>query len=176
MRHEEDDFQLEAPPIGLMDLGTASRSFDVSRQAFHAWSVRPVRVQGTRRLYDLASILENRLQHAGEADRCPDDADRDRLQARVDLLTEQNEAQRIRNEQLRRQYARYDHAEVALRTCMDRAAEIIQTIPAAIFDAAPAAEPARQIVEASVDDAARALRSAILKSTDADTGTTEVYE
>ena len=175
MRHEQEDFRLEAPRAGLMTLAVAAQSFNITRQCFHRWDVRPVRVQGTRRLYDLASVIQNRLEHAAEADQTPEDLDQGRLQARIDLLIEQIEGQRIQNDRARTQYARRDHAEAALSASMDAAASIIEKIAPAIFEAIPKAEPARQVVEASVDDAASALRGAVLKLSDSDTGTAESY-
>ena len=174
IKPQQEEFQLEAEQIGLMTLATAAKSFDVTRQAFHRWGVKPVRAQGTTKLYDLASVLSNRLQHA-EADRTPDDAERDRLQSRADLLIEQIEGQRIRNRQARTQYARHEHAEAALRASVDAAGEIIGTIPAAILESIPKASPARKVIVASVDEAVAALQAAGLETPDLDTGTTPGY-
>ena len=169
------DFELQADPVGLMDLATAAKSFGVTRQAFHRWNVRPVRVQGTRRLYDFAAVLENRLQHADDADRSPDDTERDRLQARFDLLTEQLEAQRIRNQKARTQYATHEHAEAALRASVDAAGAIIQTIPTGILESIPKASPARQVIVAAADEAVAALHAAAMETPDLETGTATGY-
>ena len=172
---EPESFNLTAPPSHLMDLDTAARSFGVTRQAFHRWNVRPVRIEGTRRLFDFASVIENRLQAAGDADRTPDDAERDRLQARVDLLTEQLEAQRIRNRKARTQYARHEHAAAALQATVAAAAKVIETIPPAILKANAKTHQAGPVIAAGVDEAVAALRGAVIESGEPEAGSTEVY-
>jgi len=139
-------FQLSAPSSHLMDLETAARSFGVTRQAFHRWNVTPVRAEGTRRLFDLAGVLDNRLQAAREAD-TPADSEVDRLQARIDLLKEQIERERIRNEDTAAEYVPAGAAESALRALMAGITEIVSAIPDDLDAQFPKVRPARELID-----------------------------
>lgn len=170
-----ETFTLTAPPSHLMDLETTACSFHVSRQSFHRWNVQPVRVEGTKRFYDFASVIENRLKAAADGDRTPDDAELDRLQARSDLLVEQLEAQRIKNRRARTQYAKHEDVAAALQATVEAAAQVLETIPSKILDANAKTHQASPVIAAGVEEAVAALRAAVIESGESGTGSTEVY-
>lgn len=174
MTDQAPQFELTAPPAGLLTLDQAARSFGVTRQAFHRWNVQPVRVQGTRRLYDLAAVLQNRIEHAAEADRTPEDAEIDRYQARIDLLTEQLEHQRLKNQAQRQRYAHNAVGEWVLSHLMDQAARILEGIPAAVLEASPKATDAETLLTDEAGKAGEILRRAEIEH-EPDTGNGERY-
>lgn len=163
INHEQEQFQLEPAPVGLMTLATAAKSFGVTRQAFHRWNVQPVRVDGTRRLFDMASVLRNRLDHAEQADRTVEDAELDRYQARIDLLTEQIEHQRLRNQAQRQRYAHHDVGEWAVRCSLDTAARIIEDIPSRVLSVTDKIAGAEPLLREETRKAAGMLRAAEIK-------------
>lgn len=169
----QEQFQLEPTPVGLMTLATAAKSFGVSRQAFHRWCVKPVRVQGTRRYYDLAAVIENRLEHAESADRTPEHAEIERYQARLDLLTEQLENQRLKNQAQRQRYAPGIVGEWVVANAMQTAARIIQRIPAAVLEVSDKIVSAESLLIEEAKKAGDVLRSAEIERA-ADIGKLEI--
>ena len=162
-KEKPESFQLSAPPSHLMDLETAARSFGVTRQAFHRWNITPVRAEGTRRLFDFAGVLDNRLQAAQDAD-TPADSEIDRLQARIDLLREQIEHQRIRNEAQAAEYVPAAAAESALRAVMAGIGEIVSKIPDDLAGEFPKVQPAKELIERETRRCIKTLHAAELET------------
>ena len=155
--------QLSAPPGHLMDLQTVAQSFGVSRQALHRWDVTPVRVEGTRTLFDFAAVLDNRLQAARNSD-TPADSEIDRLEARIALLREQIEHQRIRNQDTRAEYVPHLAAESAMRAIMAGIAEIVSRIPDDLDTEFPKVRAARELIDRQTQRSIEALRAAELET------------
>lgn len=174
MTEETPQFELTPPPAGLLTLDQAARTVGVSRQAFHRWQVRPVRTQGTEKLFDLACILENRLAAATESDRSPEDAEIDRLRARCDLLTEQLEHQRLKNQAQRQRYAPGPVGEWVLRHSMDQAARCLEGIPAAVLEVTDKTDGAESLLIEETRKAGAVLRAAAIEPA-SDSGSPEVY-
>jgi len=162
-KEKPESFQLSAPPSHLMDLETAARSFGVTRQAFHRWNVAPVRAEGTRRLFDFAAVLDNRLHAAQDAD-TPADSEIDRLQARIDLLREQIEHQRIRNESQAAEYVPAGAAESALQAIMAGMSEVVGMIPDDLASEFPKVQPARELIDREIRRCIEALHAAKLET------------
>ena len=160
---EPESFTLTAPSCYLMDTDTCARSFHVSRQAFHKWSIQPVRIEGTRRLFDFAAVLRNRLEAAQEAD-TPADSEIDKLQARIDLAREQIERERIRNADAAAEYVPAGAAESALRALMAGVSEILTTIPNELNKEFPKIRPARELIERETRRCIQALYAAELET------------
>ena len=162
MNQQSSEFALTAPPSHLFDLETMAESMGLTRQGFHAWHVQPVRIEGRRRLFDFASVLENRLQ-AAQDDDTPADAEIERLQARCDLLREQIEAQRLRNAEDEREYIPAGGAAAALAALMAGLADVIRKLPGDVRDELPKIEPAEDLIRGQIERAADALRSACIE-------------
>jgi len=160
--NQESGFELQPPNTsGLLSLELAAKSCGVSRQAFHAWSVEPARVDGSRKLFDLASIIRNRLE-AERAARTPADQESERLAARLALLRERIERERIATAEALARYCDRPEAETALAAVLDAAASILEGLPARLAHDFPEIEPARALVDREIVKAAAALRSATL--------------
>ena len=165
MDEDSTPFELTAPACHLMDLETAARSFGVTRQAFHRWNVTPVRIEGTRRLFDFASVIENRLQAAQDA-ATPADAEIDRLQARIDLLREQIEAQRLRNAEAEAEYIPAGGAAAALGALMTGVAGVLRHIPGDLLTEFPNLEPAGDNIGREIGRAIERIRAAAIETGD----------
>lgn len=84
----------------LMNKKTMAQSCRVSATAFDKWGVTPVERKGREAFYDVASVIDNRVNNAisqltndkGEID------DDELLRVRIRLLTAQAEAQELKNE------------------------------------------------------------------------------
>lgn len=163
METKNEDFRLEAPAPHLMTLSEMARSFGVSRQSFHAWGIQPVRKAGSRSLYNFASVLQNRLAAAQETE-TPDESEIDKLQARIDLLREQIERQKIFNEDAAAEYVPTGEAESALRALMTGVADVLSKIPADLCNEFPKVRPARALIEQETRRCTRALHEARLES------------
>jgi len=162
-KEKPESFQLSAPPSHLMDLETAARSFGVTRQAFHRWNVAPVRAEGTRRLFNFAAVIDNRLQAAQEAN-TPADAEIDRLEARIALLREQIEHQRIRNQDTASEFVPAGAAESAMRAILSGIAEIVSRIPDDLDTEFPKVRAARELIDRQTQRSIEALRAAELET------------
>jgi hypothetical protein len=155
---EKSDFQLQAPNSDhLLTLQVAAASCDVSRQAFHGWRVRPARVEGTRKLYALRDILDNRLS-AARAARSPADADRERLEARIALARAQIERERVLADQAAAQYAPRAEALSVIAAAFERARSIITDLPAALLDEHPKISGADDLIQREISKALQPLQ------------------
>ena len=163
MERNHEDFRLESPAAHLMTLSEMARSFNVSRQGFHAWGIQPVRKAGSRSLYNFANVLQNRLAAAQEAD-TPADSEVDRLQARIDLLREQIERQKIFNEDAAAEYVPTGAAEDALGALMTGVADVLNRIPDDLCNEFPKVRPARALLDQETRRCIRALHEAKLES------------
>ncbi|EEC7754759.1 terminase small subunit [Escherichia coli] len=84
----------------LMNKKNMAKSCRVSATAFDKWGVTPVERKGREAFYDVASVIENRVNNAisqlindkGEID------DDELLRVRIRLLTAQAEAQELKND------------------------------------------------------------------------------
>ncbi|HAW2567757.1 TPA: terminase small subunit, partial [Escherichia coli] len=84
----------------LMNKKNMAKSCRVSATAFDKWGVIPVERKGRETFYDVASVIDNRVNNAisqitndkGEID------DDELLRVRIRLLTAQAEAQELKNE------------------------------------------------------------------------------
>ncbi|HAV9176420.1 TPA: terminase [Escherichia coli] len=89
--------------LHLMNKKNMAKSCRVSATAFDKWGVIPVERKGREAFYDVASVIDNRVNNAisqitnetGEID------DDELLRVRIRLLTAQAEAQELKNERER---------------------------------------------------------------------------
>jgi len=179
MRKAEQEPGFELKPSNnrpLMTLEEAAQACGVSRQGFHSWQVRPVRVEGKNKFFDLASIVRNRVQ-AQQSARTPDDAECDRLSARLRLLRERIERERIQADQARERYCTRLEAEAVLAAFRDCAERILRQLPDRIHSEFPETAKANDLINTEVTKAANGLQSIELgasprgSTTPPDTGT-----
>ena len=158
---QNSDFQLQAPNHEhLLTVQQAAASCGVSRQALHGWRVQPARVEGTRKLYTLASILDNRLS-AARAARSPADADRERIEARISLLTAQIERERVLADQAAAQYAHRAEALEVIEAAFERARSVITNLPDALLSEHPKIRGAGDLIRREISKALQPLQDSM---------------
>ena len=84
----------------LMNKKNMAKSCRVSATAFDKWGVTPVERKGREAFYDVASVIDNRVNNAiSQLTNDKGDIDDDELlRVRIRLLTAQAEAQELKNE------------------------------------------------------------------------------
>ena len=151
-----DEAQNNSPPT--RSLQVMAESAGVSRQSFHRWQVQPEALDGKQKRFTLAAVLENRLQ-AAQRSSTPAEAELERLDARADLLSEQIEAQRIRNAEAEAEALPAPAVAAVVAAVLDQTAQIIEHLPNDMLDENPRLAQARGDIEVQVGKAASILRA-----------------
>ncbi|HBA7032106.1 TPA: terminase, partial [Escherichia coli] len=115
----------------LMNKKTMAQSCRVSATAFDKWGVTPVERKGREAFYDVASVIDNRVNNAisqltndkGEID------DDELLRVRIRLLTAQAEAQELKNERDRGDVIDTEFCMYALSKLASQISSIMDSLP-----------------------------------------------
>ncbi|WP_105450796.1 terminase small subunit [Escherichia coli] len=140
----------------LMNKKTMAQSCRVSATAFDKWGVTPVERKGREAFYDVASVIDNRVNNAisqltndkGEID------DDELLRVRIRLLTAQAEAQELKNERDRGDVIDTEFCMYALSKLASQISSIMDSLPLTMQRNFPQVPPAmlhglkREVVKA----------------------------
>ena len=140
----------------LMNKKTMAQSCRVSATAFDKWGVTPVERKGREAFYDVASVIDNRVNNAisqltndkGEID------DDELLRVRIRLLTAQAEAQELKNERERGDVIDTEFCMYALSKLASQISSIMDSLPLTMQRNFPQMPPAmlhglkREVVKA----------------------------
>ncbi|EMY8366129.1 terminase small subunit [Shigella flexneri] len=140
----------------LMNKKTMAQSCRVSATAFDKWGVTPVERKGREAFYDVASVIDNRVNNAisqltndkGEID------DGELLRVRIRLLTAQAEAQELKNERDRGDVIDTEFCMYALSKLASQISSIMDSLPLTMQRNFPQMPPAmlhglkREVVKA----------------------------
>ncbi|MWL46566.1 terminase [Escherichia coli] len=140
----------------LMNKKTMAQSCRVSATAFDKWGVTPVERKGREAFYDVASVIDNRVNNAisqltndkGEID------DGELLRVRIRLLTAQAEAQELKNERDRGDVIDTEFCMYALSKMASQISSIMDSLPLTMQRNFPQMPPAmlhglkREVVKA----------------------------
>ncbi|EFM6525189.1 terminase [Escherichia coli] len=140
----------------LMNKKTMAKSCRVSATAFDKWGVIPVERKGREAFYDVASVIDNRVNNAisqitnetGEID------DDELLRVRIRLLTAQAEAQELKNERERGDVIDTEFCMYALSKLASQISSIMDSLPLTMQRSFPQITPAmldglkREVVKA----------------------------
>lgn len=115
----------------LMNKKNMAKSCRVSATAFDKWGVTPVERKGREAFYDVASVIENRVNNAisqlindkGEID------DDELLRVRIRLLTAQAEAQELKNDRDRGDVIDTEFCLYALSKLASQISSIMDILP-----------------------------------------------
>ena len=115
----------------LMNKKNMAQSCRVSATAFDKWGVTPVERKGREAFYDVASVIDNRVNNAishltndkGEID------DDELLRVRIRLLTAQAEAQELKNERDRGDVIDTEFCMYALSKLASQISSIMDSLP-----------------------------------------------
>ena len=115
----------------LMNKKTMAQSCRVSATAFDKWGVTPVERKGREAFYDVASVIDNRVNNAinqltndkGEID------DDELLRVRIRLLTAQAEAQELKNERERGEVIDTKFCIYAISKLASQISSIMDSLP-----------------------------------------------
>ncbi|HAI2959765.1 TPA: terminase small subunit [Escherichia coli] len=128
----------------LMNKKTMAQSCRVSATAFDKWGVTPVERKGREAFYDVASVIDNRVNNAisqltndkGEID------DDELLRVRIRLLTAQAEAQELKNERDRGDVIDTEFCMYALSKLASQISSIMDSLPLTMQRSFPQITPA----------------------------------
>ena len=128
----------------LMNKKTMAQSCRVSATAFDKWGVTPVERKGREAFYDVASVIDNRVNNAisqltndkGEID------DDELLRVRIRLLTAQAEAQELKNERDRGDVIDTEFCMYALSKLASQISSIMDSLPLTMQRSFPQMTPA----------------------------------
>lgn len=128
----------------LMNKKTMAQSCRVSATAFDKWGVTPVERKGREAFYDVASVIDNRVNNAisqltndkGEID------DDELLRVRIRLLTAQAEAQELKNERDRGDVIDTEFCMYALSKLARQISSIMDSLPLTMQRSFPQMTPA----------------------------------
>ncbi|MBB7079383.1 terminase small subunit [Escherichia coli] len=140
----------------LMNKKNMAKSCRVSATAFDKWGVTPVERKGREAFYDVASVIDNRVNNAisqltndkGEID------DDELLRVRIRLLTAQAEAQELKNERERGDVIDTEFCMYALSKLASQISSIMDSLPLTMQRNFPQMPPAmlhgikREVVKA----------------------------
>ena len=140
----------------LMNKKNMAKSCRVSATAFDKWGVTPVERKGREAFYDVASVIENRVNNAisqlindkGEID------DDELLRVRIRLLTAQAEAQELKNDRDRGDVIDTEFCLYALSKLASQISSIMDILPLTMQRSFPQITPAmldrlkREVVKA----------------------------
>ncbi|ATO76895.1 TPA: terminase small subunit [Escherichia coli] len=128
----------------LMNKKNMAKSCRVSATAFDKWGVTPVERKGREAFYDVASVIDNRVNNAisqltngkGEID------DDELLRVRIRLLTAQAEAQELKNERDRGDVIDTEFCMYALSKLASQISSIMDSLPLTMQRSFPQMTPA----------------------------------
>ena len=128
----------------LMNKKNMAKSCRVSATAFDKWGVIPVERKGRETFYDVASVIDNRVNNAisqitndkGEID------DDELLRVRIRLLTAQAEAQELKNERDRGDVIDTEFCMYALSKLASQISSIMDSLPLTMQRSFPQMTPA----------------------------------
>ncbi|EJU6366769.1 terminase small subunit [Escherichia coli] len=128
----------------LMNKKNMAKSCRVSATAFDKWGVTPVERKGREAFYDVASVIDNRVNNAinqvtndkGEID------DDELLRVRIRLLTAQAEAQELKNERDRGDVIDTGFCLYALSKLASQISSIMDSLPLTMQRRFPQITPA----------------------------------
>ncbi|KNC91287.1 terminase small subunit [Trabulsiella odontotermitis] len=127
----------------LLNKSDMASSLGISVQAFDKWGVLPVQRKGREVLYDVKSVLENRLAHQ-ERKQQPDDENTDHdkqlLMARIALTEEQAIGQKLKNDRDSRRVVDTEFCSFALSRIAGEIASVLDALPLSIQRRFPGTE------------------------------------
>ncbi|EEC7193707.1 terminase small subunit [Escherichia coli] len=116
----------------LMNKKNMAKSCRVSATAFDKWGVTPVERKGREAFYDVASVIDNRVNNAISQltnDKGDIDDDDELLRVRIRLLTAQAEAQELKNERDRGDVIDTEFCLYALSKLASQISSIMDSLP-----------------------------------------------
>ncbi len=115
----------------LMNKKNMAKSCRVSATAFDKWGVTPVERKGREAFYDVASVIDNRVNNAiSQLTNDKGDIDDDELlRVRIRLLTAQAEAQELKNERDRGDVIDTEFCLYALSKLASQISSIMDSLP-----------------------------------------------
>lgn len=115
----------------LLNKKTMAKSCRVSVTAFDKWAVEPVQRSGRESLYDVASVLHNRLDHELNKllEQSDDGDDAELLKARIRLTNAQADAQELKNAKESGEVVDTDFCTFVLSRLAGEIASIMDSIP-----------------------------------------------
>ncbi|EOY2370842.1 terminase small subunit [Escherichia coli] len=141
----------------LMNKKNMAKSCRVSATAFDKWGVTPVERKGREAFYDVASVIDNRVNNAISQltnDKGDIDDDDELLRVRIRLLTAQAEAQELKNERDRGDVIDTEFCLYALSKLASQISSIMDSLPLTMQRSFPQITPAmldrlkREVVKA----------------------------
>ena len=114
----------------LMNKKNMAKSCRVSATAFDKWGVTPVERKGREAFYDVASVIDNRVNNAiSQLTNDKGDIDDELLRVRIRLLTAQAEAQELKNERDRGDVIDTEFCLYALSKLASQISSIMDSLP-----------------------------------------------
>lgn len=139
----------------LMNKKNMAKSCRVSATAFDKWGVTPVERKGREAFYDVASVIDNRVNNAiSQLTNDKGDIDDELLRVRIRLLTAQAEAQELKNERDRGDVIDTEFCLYALSKLASQISSIMDSLPLTMQRSFPQITPAmldrlkREVVKA----------------------------
>ncbi|EOS4384820.1 terminase small subunit [Escherichia coli] len=139
----------------LMNKKNMAKSCRVSATAFDKWGVTPVERKGREAFYDVASVIDNRVNNSiSQLTNAKGDIDDELLRVRIRLLTAQAEAQELKNERDRGDVIDTEFCLYALSKLASQISSIMDSLPLTMQRSFPQITPAmldrlkREVVKA----------------------------
>ncbi|HFO6409772.1 TPA: terminase small subunit [Escherichia coli] len=139
----------------LMNKKNMAKSCRVSATAFDKWGLTPVERKGREAFYDVASVIENRVNNAiSQLINDKGDIDDELLRVRIRLLTAQAEAQELKNDRDRGDVIDTEFCLYALSKLASQISSIMDSLPLTMQRSFPHITPAmldglkREVVKA----------------------------
>ncbi|WP_054178608.1 terminase small subunit [Trabulsiella odontotermitis] len=127
----------------LLNKSDMASSLGISVQAFDKWGVLPAQRKGREVLYDVKSVLENRLTHQQRKQQPDDentDHDKQLLLARIALTEEQAIGQKLKNDRDSRRVVDTEFCTFALSRIAGEIASVLDALPLSIQRRFPGTE------------------------------------
>ncbi len=117
--------------LHLMNKKNMAKSCRVSATAFDKWGVIPVERKGREAFYDVASVIDNRVNNAISqiTNETGDIDDDELLRVRIRLLTAQAEAQELKNERERGDVIDTEFCMYVLSKLASQISSIMDSLP-----------------------------------------------
>lgn len=130
--------------LHLMNKKNMAKSCRVSATAFDKWGVIPVERKGREAFYDVASVIDNRVNNAISqiTNETGDIDDDELLRVRIRLLTAQAEAQELKNERERGDVISTEFCIYALSKLASQISSIMDSLPLTMQRRFPQMTPA----------------------------------
>ncbi|WMY72730.1 terminase small subunit [Buttiauxella selenatireducens] len=118
----------------LLNKKTMARSCNIGVTAFDKWGVEPAERRGREALYDVASVIRNRVDNELRklVEGAEDIDDQELLRERVRLTRAQADAQELKNEKERDEVIAVDFMRFILTRVTGEIASILDTIPLSV--------------------------------------------